>query len=245
MRCSPFAATAPLIPEPIMLMGTWPGARTANTACMTFAIAEIGAQLVSPSTRMPTSMRTMERTIDTAESQSGKPSEIFCTTASTTAQASEPQITQRMGKSPPASTSLPRSPRNVLAMTRHLSASAARPPDTMRPVAGHITQRCRTRLKDSSGTSPRAKSGSGRITQPITMPSPIDNVTRKPMRRPAPRESTPTSEPSRRAAACGPRKTGEIVSGIQPKACRATVSPAESRPPNPSAATLGPASLGP
>ena len=46
------------------------------------------------------------------------------------------------GKSvPPSATSLRRSEVKVLTMSFHLSSSAVRPPATIRPVAGHITQR--------------------------------------------------------------------------------------------------------
>src|SRR5205823_5891220 len=78
-----------------------------------------------------------------------------------------PQRTQRMGKSPPASTSLAPSPLNVFAITFHFSASAAIPPATIKPVAGHMIQRCRTVLKVSAGTRPARKSGSGNRTQPM------------------------------------------------------------------------------
>ena len=75
MRCSPCAATVPNMPEPIMFTRMLPGARAANTACMRFASALIGAQLVSPSTRVPTSMSATERTSETSVSQTGKSSE--------------------------------------------------------------------------------------------------------------------------------------------------------------------------
>ena len=90
-------------------------------------------------------------------SQIGKPSESFCTAASTTAQASAPQITHLIGKSPLVSASLPERPWKVFAITFHLRTSAVRPPATMRPVAGHMIHRCRTALNVSSGTSPRAE----------------------------------------------------------------------------------------
>ena len=75
MRCSPCAATVPDMPEPIMLMRMLPGASAANTACIRFASALMGAQFVSPSTRVPTSISATERTSETMVSQTGNSSE--------------------------------------------------------------------------------------------------------------------------------------------------------------------------
>ena len=233
------------MPDPIMLIGTWPGASTANTACITLAIALIGAQFVSPRTRMPTSIRMSERNTETKESQSGKPSEIFCTAASTMAEAIAPHTTHLMGKSPPASTSLEARPWNVFAITFHLSARAASPPATIRPVAGHMIQRWRTALNVSEGTRPARSSGSGATIQASTMPSPIESVTRRPISMPAPRERTPISVPTRSASACGVMKVKFKVSGIQPSAWRRTVKAAETNPPMARAATRGFACRGP
>ena len=228
-----------------MLMGMCPGASTAKTACMTLAIALIGAQFVSPSTRMPTSIRMMERKTDTKVSQTGNPSEIFCTAASARVQAMAPQSTQRMGKSPPSSTSLAPSPLNVFAITFHFSARAARPPATISPVAGHMIHRCSTALKVSEGTRPARKSGSGAITQASTVPSSMDSDTRRPISIPAPTESTPISVPSLSAAACGVIQVKLRFSGIQPSTWRPSVKSAETAPPRPSAATRGLAWRGP
>ncbi len=50
----------------------------------------MGAQFVSPSTRIPTSMSGSDSSSDTAVSQYGKPSESFWTTASAMAHAIAP-----------------------------------------------------------------------------------------------------------------------------------------------------------
>jgi len=102
-----------------------------------------------------------------------------------------------------------------------------------------MIQRCRTALKVREGTSPARKSGSGAITQARMVPSSIESETRKPIKRPAPSESTPTSVPSRSASACRLMKVKLTVSGIQPSTCRATAQEAETAPPMPSAATRG------
>jgi hypothetical protein len=108
-----------------------------------------------------------------------------------------------------------------------------------------MIQRCRTMLKLSAGTKPALKSGSGATTQASMFPSSIESVTRRPMSRPAPSESTPISVPSRSASACAERKLKLMVSGIQLNDCRASVAKAETPPPIPSAATRGPACLSP
>ena len=156
-----------------------------------------------------------------------------------------PQITHLIGKSPPASTSFDRRPWKVFAITFHFSARAARPPATIRPVAGHMIQRWRMELKVISGARPARTSGPGATIHASTIPRPIESVTRRPISSPAPSESTPISVPTLRAAACGVMKPKLKVSGMTPNAWRATVKAAETNPPMASAATRGLACRGP
>ena len=122
------------------------------------------------------------------------------------------------GNSSPAAASLPALIEVKLrTISFHFSASAVRPPATIRPVAGHITQRS-TSAYVWSATTCRAVSTGGAITHAITMPMPIDRVTRRPTRRPEPKERRLTSVPIRSAVPWAPR---ESSAGITGRSCRA------------------------
>src|SRR5438552_19128881 len=94
----------------------------------------IGPQLVSPSTRIPTSISGIENTIAASVSHGDMPSDTFCTTISAIALAIEPQITQRIGKSPPP-IEAPYRLRKVLSSVRQRRHSAVSPPAPSTPVA--------------------------------------------------------------------------------------------------------------
>src|SRR5258708_30686527 len=177
-----------------MLTGRRRGLGAANTACIKLAKALSGAQFVSPSTRMPTSIRGIESRIDTALSQNGKPRDSFWTINRAAAEATVPQIIHRSGNSFPL-TSLADKVVNVRTITFHLRTSAVTPPATIIPVAGHIIH-FRTEAKFCAGTHPRETKAEGAMTQARTIPNPIERVTRSPTRRPAPNERAPSSEPS-------------------------------------------------
>src|SRR5712692_6712148 len=214
-----------------MLTGRLPGLRAANTACIKLANALIGAQFVSPSTRMPTSIRGIESRIDTALSQNGKPRDSFCTINRAAAEATVPQIIHRSGNSFPL-TSLADKVVNVRAITFHLRINAVMPPTTITPVAGHITH-FSTAAKLWIGTHPRETSAEGAMIQASTIPSPIERVIRKPTRRPAPNERTPSSEPRRSAAPLAPNA---ISPGINRQGPSRTIAINAEIPPDPKSA---------
>jgi len=61
IKASEVTAMVPVRPLEDMFTGTLPGEMKAKTACIIFDIALIGPQLVSPSTRKPTSINGSER----------------------------------------------------------------------------------------------------------------------------------------------------------------------------------------
>ena len=96
---------------------------------MKFAIAEIGAQLVSPRTRSPTSISGGESRSESKVSQTGKSSEIFCTMQRATVSTAAPPMTYLSGRSSLAMpTSFEENEAKVLTTSFHFRTSAVRPP---------------------------------------------------------------------------------------------------------------------
>src|SRR5690606_31444021 len=93
------AATVPDMPEATMFDATLPGARKAKSAWTMLAIDEMGAQLVSPRTRVPTSMSGMDTAIAARLSQTGMFMLTFWRTTSATVKMTLPTTTAWMGKS--------------------------------------------------------------------------------------------------------------------------------------------------
>src|SRR2546427_13016392 len=78
---------------------------------------------------------------------------------------SEPITTHCMGKSVPPIW-LPFKPRNVLTIRFHFRASEVSPPATIKPVAGHMTQR-KVAGKYCSGGNPHPRRESGMVNTPV------------------------------------------------------------------------------
>src|SRR5258705_9459463 len=140
ISASEVTAIVPVRPLDDILTGTFPGEMKAKTACIMFDIALIGPQFVSPRTRKPTSINGNDNRTAINDSQIGIPMLKYWTRHTTTVITIEPMTTQRIGKSR-VSILLPLSPRNVLTIKFHFNASDMSPPATIKPVAGHITQR--------------------------------------------------------------------------------------------------------
>ena len=163
-------------------------------ACIMFERALIGPQLVSPSTRRPTSMRTIEKIIATTVIHTGWPRITRCTTISAAALAIAPPITQRIGKSS-LRTAAPERFRNVRTSRCQRSASAVRPPATSIPVAGHMTHSSTSRR-----TSPemmwRSRRSGGATIHDRAVPISMLVLIRIPTSKPEPRlrrlQLTPT-----------------------------------------------------
>src|SRR5205085_8659554 len=130
-----------------------------NTACIRFAMALMGAQFVSPSTRVPTSIRKKERISETTVNQMGNPREKYWSTHSNTESPATPPITYANGKSVDPICFTEKLVK-VFFTSFHFKTSAVTPPATMKPVAGHITQRS-TVANVRSGTIPREASIGG------------------------------------------------------------------------------------
>ena len=90
----------PLIPDAVMLAGMWPGASSANTACIMLPITEMGSQLVSPNTRSDTNISGTDSTIAASVCQAAIPRLTFCTITSATDKTTRPPATHDMGRSP-------------------------------------------------------------------------------------------------------------------------------------------------
>ena len=73
MSPSDCEATEPVTPLSVRLASMEPGASAPKMPCVMLVSALIGPQLVSPSTRMPTSIKGIDSTIATAVSQKGIP----------------------------------------------------------------------------------------------------------------------------------------------------------------------------
>src|SRR5712691_12311379 len=140
ISASEVTAMVPVSPLEDMLTGTFPGEMKAKMACIMLDIALIGPQLVSPSTRRPTSIRGSDRRTAMEESQIGIPMLKYWTKQITTVMTTEPAATHCIGKSR-WSTLLPFRPWKVLTLRCQFSARDVRTPATIKPVAGHMTQR--------------------------------------------------------------------------------------------------------
>src|SRR6267154_4061892 len=99
----------------------------------------------------------------------------------------EPIATHCMGKSV-YSIWLPLSPRKVLTIRFHFSASDVSPPATIKPVAGHITQR-KVIGNVCSEIIPCESRNGGSINQLMAVPMAIAKQIRKPTSRPEPNDS--------------------------------------------------------
>src|SRR3954467_14972070 len=99
MIASDDVAIARVVPDATMFAATLPGASAANTPCIMFDSALIGPQLVSPSTRRPTSMSGSDKTIAAIVIQTGMASSVACTMHSATAQITTPVTTNDSGSS--------------------------------------------------------------------------------------------------------------------------------------------------
>src|SRR5436190_4806611 len=187
INASEVTAIVPVKPLEDIFTGTLPGEINAKTACIMFDMALIGPQLVSPRTRRPTNINGSESTMAINERYIGIPILKYCTRQITTVITIEPRTTHCIGKSF-RSIWLPRSPRKVLTIKFHLSASDVSPPATIKPVAGHMTQRS-VAGKVSSGIIPRRKRNDGRMNQLIAVPVAIDRQMRNPTSSPEPKLS--------------------------------------------------------
>src|SRR3954470_20729649 len=94
------SAIVPVVPLATMLARTLPGAIAANTPCIMFDTALIGAQLVSPSTRRLTSMSGSDSTIAETVIHTAMWRYTACTTHSATAEITAPVTTIESGISP-------------------------------------------------------------------------------------------------------------------------------------------------
>ena len=137
MIASDETAIVPVVPLATMLAATLPGASAANTPCIMFDSALIGPQLVSPSTRRPTSMSGSDRRIAATVIHTGIASIVDCTMHSATAQITAPVAMNFSGSSLEPIRAVRRL-RNVSTRIRQRSPSAVSPPATSMPVAGHI-----------------------------------------------------------------------------------------------------------
>src|SRR4029078_11820024 len=97
MIASDDVAIVPVVPLATMLAATLPGAINANTPCIMFDTALIGPQLVSPSTRSPTSMSGSDSTIAVIVIHTGMPSSTACTAHSPIADTAIPGTTNDSG----------------------------------------------------------------------------------------------------------------------------------------------------
>src|SRR5260370_36046835 len=105
----------------------------------------------------------------------------------TTVMTREPMTTHCIGKSL-ESILLPRSRRNVLTIRCHFSAKDVSPPATIKPVAGHITQRS-VAGNVFSGIIPYFKRNVGRMNQLTAVPMAIAKQMRKPTSSPEPNDN--------------------------------------------------------
>jgi hypothetical protein len=138
----------------------------------------MGAQFVSPSTRVPTTISGSETRMATMDSHTDRPRLTFCSVTSAAASTTDPMITHRMGKSVLEMLVTLRSLK-VLMIRFHFRTSAVSPPEIIIPTAGHITQFRLGRNACSGMKCCDARSG-GATYQATTIPSPIDRVTRRP-----------------------------------------------------------------
>src|SRR5262245_162617 len=170
-----------------MFTATLPGEMKAKIACIMLDIALIGPQFVSPNTRKPTNINGNESSTAMNDNQMGMPMLKYWTKHTTTVIKTEPMTTQRMGKFR-SSTLLPFKPWNVLTIRCHFKANEVSPPATIKPVAGHITQR-RVAGNVASVIRPWARRYPGRMNQLIIIPSPIARQMRKPTSSPEPNDN--------------------------------------------------------
>src|SRR5215468_5774204 len=91
------SAIVPVVPLATMLAAMLPGASTANTPCIMFDTALIGPQLVSPSTRSPTSINGSDSKIAATVIHTGMSSSTACTMHSATALTAIPGTTNDSG----------------------------------------------------------------------------------------------------------------------------------------------------
>src|ERR1041385_5257490 len=91
------SAIVPVVPLATMLAATLPGAIAANTPCIMLETALIGPQLVSPSTRRPTSMSGSDRMMAATVIQTGMSSSTACTMQSAIAEMMMPGTTNDSG----------------------------------------------------------------------------------------------------------------------------------------------------
>ena len=152
IRASDVTAIVPVNPLDDMFTGTLPGEMKAKIACIMFDIALIGPQFVSPSTLNPTNMSGNERSTAINDSQIGIPMLKYWTRQTIRVMQIDPITTNRIGKSL-VSTRAVRRPPKLFFMSFHFKANEVRPPATINPVAGHITQR-KVAGKVSSGIIP-------------------------------------------------------------------------------------------
>ena len=124
-----------------------------NAAWITLVIVLIGPQFVSPSTRSATSPRGTDNTIATTECHTGVPKKSACTAMRKTLAARLPTHTQRSGKSPDIPDA-DANPLNVRTRTPHLKSSAAIPPATSIPTAGHMMSSRMSTRRASAAISP-------------------------------------------------------------------------------------------
>src|SRR5258705_7367129 len=143
ISASEVTAIVPVSPLDDMLTGRLPGAMKAKMACIMFDSALMGPQFVSPNTRRPTSISGSDSRIAISDSHNGIPMLKYWTKQITTVITNDPMTTQRIGNSRGLSSLtilLPLRPRKDLTIRFHFNASEVRPPATINPVAGHMTQ---------------------------------------------------------------------------------------------------------
>ena len=114
-----------------------PGATKPKTACVRFAIVEMGPQFVSPSTRRATRPSGRARRMASTECQTGVPKNADCAATRPVAETRAPSETQRSGRSPLVA-SAARSDRKVESSERHRSASVVMPPAMSAAMPGHM-----------------------------------------------------------------------------------------------------------
>ena len=140
MIASDCVAIVPVVPEATRFVVMLPGASAANSACITFVSWLIGPQLVSPSTRRPTSISGADSAAEIKLSHSGMPKNTYSMMTRARVASAEPIPTHFKGKSPPETASA-ESELNVRASVRHLRSRAVSPAAINMPVPGHITHR--------------------------------------------------------------------------------------------------------
>ena len=159
-----------------------PGASAANTACIRFAMALIGAQLVSPSTRVPTSISMNDSMSDTTVSQIGKPRLSHCTTRERdrqpTTHADHHPLDREVGA---ADVAAPQSCVKVfddqLPLEEQRGEAARRPAVRSPATSPSAARRAKRLLRDDAALTPAS---AARSPTRAACPSPIESAMRGP-----------------------------------------------------------------